>query len=188
MEPSRKSGCWKLAVGGALLIVIVAGLLIFGLVRWFTGQDELVMDDRGRIRIEANDLPDFDPLQPGETITRNRYLVAMLDDTKTELARQTFRDHAHGAPTEWRMMLADVSESGVGLTAELFVELIIDYGITHRGSSKSSRLEVDAEFDPDQRDRLLGLRRGEPVTVAGTLSLEGDQPRILGAKIKPDDP
>jgi hypothetical protein len=184
MGENVKSGCWKLAAGGALLVVIVVGLLVFGLIRWFAAEDDLVMDERGKIRIEAEDLPEFEPLKPGETVTRNRYLVAMLDETRTDLARQAFRERADGAPTEWRMILADISETDAGPVASLFV----DYEIIHTMSSQSSRLEVTAAFDPARRDALLELRRGEPVTVAGTLSLDGAAPRILDARIVAEEP
>ena len=205
MEKKKKmSGCGIAALIGGLLIIGVIVLAVFGFYWMFSARkmevEEKVamaqsaairdsaiasLDEDGRLLYDESDWPVFEPLKPGDAVSRDHYLISTIDTTATELARENFRERADGAPVAWTMKLEDVS-SGPG--AELVADFVITYGIRHRGGGGSySQLNVTAVFGEEERESLLKLRRGNWVTVNGTLSLSGRQPRILDANIvKPD--
>lgn len=201
MEKKKKmSGCAVAAlIGGAVILALIA-LVVFVFYGFFrvkkvesahkVEQAQLVaardrgiatMTEDGRLYFDESDLPTFEPLEPGDAVSRDQFLISMVDSTATALARENFRKQADGAPVEWTMKLKDVGGSGVvGLVADFEIA----YGIRQFGGGEMySQLHVEAQFDEDQRTSLLKLRRGEWVTVNGTLSLGGSQPRITDAKV-----
>lgn len=203
MQPKKKmSGCGVAALIGSAVILGCIALVVFVFYGFFkirkvesaekvamaqsaAVRDSAIasMDEDGRLLYDESDWPVFEPLQPGDAVSRDHYLISTIDKTATELARESFRQRADGAPVEWKMKLSDV-RSGSG--DELVAEFTISYGIRHvNGGGSYSQLKVVAVFDEDQRESLLKLRRGNWVTVNGKLSLTGNQPRIMDAKVVP---
>jgi len=207
MQKKKKvSGCGVAAIIGAAVILGVITLVVFGFYWLFSARKMEVkekvamaqsaavrdsaiasMDEDGRLVYDESDWPVFEPLKPGDAVSRDQFLISTIDDTATELARESFRERADGAPVAWMMKLSDVRAATDG---ELVADFLISYGIRNRGGGGSySQLKVVAIFDEDQRESLLNLRRGNWVTVNGTLSLTAKQPRILDANIViPDVP
>lgn len=201
MEKKKKmSGCAIAALIGAAVLLGGIALVAFVLFGYLNARKtesmqkmELAqlaaerdmgiatMAEDGRLFFDEADLPEFEPLKPGDAVSRDQFLISTVDSTSTALARENFRQQADGAPVEWSMKLMDVSSAQVG---SLVADFEIAYGIRRFGGTEMySQLQVEAEFDKSQRDALLRLRRGHWVTVNGTLSLAGGKPRIVKAKV-----
>lgn len=131
------------------------------------------------LELDESDWESLTPLGEGEPVSVKQFVLMMEDPRATELARETFRQRADGAQATWRMSLQDVwSEDGT-----LGASLSVPYALKRGFSTSMSSLSVRAEFGPDQRDALIGLRQGDPVTVTGTLDLSDDRTWIREARV-----
>lgn len=197
MEKKTKVGC--LTAAGVVAVVALLGLLAaFVGVRWAGTKAKEVIEKERLEQLEAqraaeaellamqpltvdqSDAESFAPLEPGESVTIERFLISMGDAGATELAKQDFREKADGAPVEWRLRLVNVLESGQGIMAEMQLPYKV---VEESDGSHTSVLQVKGLFLDDSRDELLKLRRDQWMRVGGKLSLDESGVQILDARV-----
>lgn len=137
----------------------------------------------GRLEFDESDWQSLVPLEEDQAVSLKQFILTMDDPRSTELARETFRERADGAPVTWSMTLNGVKEEGGLLVADLDVPYATRKAAGPGTTTTYGELNVRAEFDPSQRDALIKLRRGDPVTVQGRLALDGRSVRIVEAEV-----
>ncbi len=202
MEKKGNSGCRIVALifGG---IVVLFLIVVLGIYWMLTARSAEVKEmafahetraqsefERARsaaeqgiqmMELTSSDLDSLEPLQDGDAVSARHFILMMEDPKSTELARETFARRAHGAAVRWDMELEEVwGDEGDGRIGAM---LRVPYSFNEGNVTRTSSLSVRAEFEESQRDLLIGLRRGDPVTVAGVLDLEGDRMRIVRAEV-----
>ena len=134
----------------------------------------------GPVVFQSGDLPRFPPHKSGQPVSREQYLTIMMDESATELARTTFRKSANESWVNWLLKADDIAERN-GKTIGKFS---LPYQIQHGGGFRGSSLYVTVEFDDNDSDRLLQVRRGDWVHVEGELNFDKDSTLIKRASIK----
>jgi hypothetical protein len=206
MEKKGNSGCRiaALIVGG---IVLVFALVVGGLFWMLSARNAEAFEHAkqvqlrqeeamqtmsvsssggagpGRLQFDESDWRELVPLKEDEAVSLKQFILTIDDPRATELARETFRERADGAPVTWSMTLASVKEEGGLLVADLDAPYAISKTTGSSGTTTYGELSVQAEFDSSQRDALIKLRRGDSVTVQGRLALDGRRVRIVEAVV-----
>lgn len=134
--------------------------------------------DRGTIVLRASDIPEL-TYREGETLTAEKFVAAMCDERATDLMRETFHKAAEGAPVSWRLRAENVAEQ----SGKLVGRFEIPWKIQFNDYTKGSGTILNCEFTEKSRDALLKVRRGDWVTVEGTLSFESGRPEIKNATL-----
>ncbi|MGE9270447.1 MAG: hypothetical protein ACQKBU_06560 [Verrucomicrobiales bacterium] len=197
-KKGKMSGCGFATLIGALLIFGAFALVVFVFYGLWSHSDssreghsdEALMAkdheagfstvEEGRLIFDESHWPVFPPLEEGEAVSRDRFLISMIDRSATELARETFLERADGALVEWSLKLVNLRKSGGSLEGTFE----IGYGL-RRGSARSfNQLQIEVIFAADQHDELLRLRKGDWVTIQGELSLpDRGNPVIRKARV-----
>ena len=202
MDKQGNSGCRiaALIVGG---IVLLFALVVGGLV-WMLSSKRVDMEETartahaeevqamesavggigaGRLEFDESDWESLVPLKEDQAVSLKQFILTIDDPRSTELARETFRERANGASVNWMMKLNSVKEEGGLLVADLEVPYATSKSVGSSTTTTYGDLEARAEFDPSQRDALIKLRQGDPVTVQGRLALDGGRVRIVEAMV-----
>lgn len=134
----------------------------------------------GEVMVFADaDRPTLTVPAPGEPVTLRIFAAFTVDDTATDLAKDSFRKAADKTHVSWRMRLQQLSDQ----TGELRGDFEVPWEIRHGGGSSRSSFRIRATFDEAGRAALLTLRRGDWVTVEGQLNLRDGEVRIENAMV-----
>ena len=204
MNESKTAGCSVLtilAVLGAIAVAVVAlAAVLYTRARTVNQQQDHKArvekiafasaggDERRGVTLSADAVGRYSPAEFGAGLTREHFVAIMSDGRATALARQAFAERANGQVVRWLLKAAEVRAASD--PDRLEAELQLPYRIkTGPNGWTGSSLVIRAEFPPDQRDRLLGIRREDWATVEGRLQLDGANIRLLDARVvMPGDP
>lgn len=193
MEQKKSSGCLV-----ALLVVIalvVVGVVVVGSLAFksFRVGRELVANEvaehraaaertaeDGTLELSDGAMPDYASYQPGLPLTREILVAWAVDQRATTLARGSFREKAEGAAVVLRLHARDVVEEGGRVRGRFYVPYRVKYGSNR---SEQGTVDLSCEFAPAAKDDLLAIRRDDPVTIEGRLTLKGDEPALLDARL-----
>jgi len=126
-------------------------------------------------------IPPSRKYQEGEALTRELFVAFTMDGDATMLARQNFESIAKGAPLTWLLKVHELTESGDQIAGQMEIPYLISSpGDSSRSLSSAS---VTCRFFASQKEDLLKVRKGEWLTVSGTLTLKGNDYRILNPSI-----
>lgn len=193
MSEKKSSGCAVALLVGILLVVvgtILVGSLVFKTFR--AGKEVVAAEiaehraeaartaEDGIIELSGDAMPEYASFQPGRPLTREMLVAWSVDERATTLAREAFRQKAEGVPVTLRLRARDVVAEGDRIRGGFYVPYRVKYD-EHR--SKAGAVELVCEFVPAAKDDLLAIRRDEAVTIEGRLSLKGDQPALLDARL-----
>jgi hypothetical protein len=193
MSEKKSSGCVVALLVGILLVVVgtvLVGSLVFNAFR--SGREVVAAEiaehraeaartaEDGTLELSDNAMPEYASFQPGRPLTREMLVAWAVDERATTLAREPFREKAEGAAVTLRLRARDVVAEGDRIRGGFYVPYRVKYD-EHR--SKAGAVEVACEFAPAVKGDLLALRRDEAVTIEGRLSLKGDQPLLLDARL-----
>ena len=115
----------------------------------------------------------------GQPVTLEQYVAYLNDDRATKLARESFRQAADQARVRWLLRNRDIS----GRDGRLYGEFEVPWRILHDHGSSGGSVHMACAFVETSREDLMGLRRGDWVTVDGTLVFDGERARINEARI-----
>jgi hypothetical protein len=193
MSEKKSSGCAVALLVGILLVVVgtmLAGSLVFKTFR--AGKEAVASEiaehraeaartaEDGTLELSGDAMPEYASFQPGRPLTREMLVAWAVDERATTLAREAFREKAEGSPVTLRLRARDVVAEGDRIRGGFYVPYRVKYG-EHR--SDTGAVELSCEFVPAVKDELLAIRRDEAVTIEGRLSLKGDQPVLLDARL-----
>ena len=136
--------------------------------------------EEGALVLQRDELRKLPAPTAGEEITREHVLSYFIDQDATDLSREAFREVGEGAAVSWLLQTDNISDrNGV-----LHARFSLPWQLREHNSTTSSTIHLDAEFGEESRADLIKLRRGDWVTVAGTLSFEsGNTVVIKGARL-----
>jgi hypothetical protein len=138
-------------------------------------------DHENQVTFSTDALPRYEKYQQGEALTRELFVAFTLDDDTTMLARQNFETIAEGAPVTWLLKVHELREA----SDQIFGQMEIPYLIVSPGDSSRSwsSVSVTCAFAASEKENLLIVRKGEWLTVSGTLTLQNNDYRILNPTI-----
>lgn len=188
MEKAKRSGCWFPVILG---VVILAGLMAVPLLWFFrsastrkAAEQEHMReafreasgnaDERGSVTLTPESIASYSAADSVTGLTREHFVAMVADNNTTALARETFAKRANGQVVRWLLRISDVSEQSE--SPRLIADFELPYRIMNgpHGWTGSS-IGIRAEFPEGERERLLKLRRGDWVTVEGSLRLNDTQ-------------
>ena len=193
-EEKKSNGCLKAAIIVGVLVVVGGVAMVMVPAMWFRAVKVEEHEERARaleaqqaiadrtVTFQRGAIPKFPPHKAGEEVKREQFVALMVDDLATELARKEFQRTADGATVRWLVETGDIFDSD-GVVHGHFV---LPYEIVSGNSMSGSAVNLNCEFLPESKDALLGIRRGDWVTVEGTLSFDGREAKITEAKIVTD--
>lgn len=194
-EEKKGNGCLKAAIIVGVLVVVGGAAMVVVPALWFRAaqqeqrtEEQRAMEARKMltdrtVSFQRGAIPKFPPHREGEEVTREQFVALMVDDLATELARNEFQRTADGATVRWLLETREI-QGGNGVIQGQFV---LPYEIVSGNSMSGSAVSVRCEFAPASKDALLAVRRGDWVTVEGTLSFDGRDAKIMEAKIVEDN-
>ena len=139
--------------------------------------------EEGALVLQRDEFRKLPAPAAGEEITREHVLSYFIDQDATDLSREAFREVGEGASVSWLLQTDNISDrNGI-----LHARFSLPWELREHNSTSSSAIHLDAEFGEESRADLIKLRRGDWVTVAGTLSFErGNTAVIKGARLVGD--
>jgi|GEM_PF-3588036 len=202
MNERKSNGCAIAAGVSALLVLMALAILVFGI----RGCVSVVHDARHEARMEAreareharavgvepedgvilfdDELPRPEPHRKGAPLARESWLAWSLDDRATQYAREAFREAADGSPVDWMLRTEEVFQSGGAEPRGMFgLPVRVERREGNSTRVESRTITVDVEFGSAKRERLMSVRKGDWVRVAGRLSVRGEELRIVDARI-----
>lgn len=197
MNESKTAGCSVFTILGVLLVIavgVIALLLAFCSVRQRSVRHHPASpvsptlafsstsgDEQETVTLTPEVLGRWSPADVAGGLTREQFVAMMSDSKATELARKAFVERANGQVVRWLLKAVEVREAAEGgLTADFQLPYRIQ---THPNSWTGSALTIQAEFAPEQRERLIEVRREDWTTVEGRLELDGGNVRLRDARV-----
>jgi len=196
MSEKKTSGCVVAAVIGLVLLVGGGALVAIFIYRGAVAGKELVSAkiekhraEADRIKAEAaaqlvelkeGELPDYSTYQAGQPLSREMFLAWRSDVQATTLVRDTFREKAEGADVTWTLRAGDLRQEGDRITGSFY----LPYALRNSGDqlTRPGVESVRCEFTAGERESLLNIRRDQPATIRGKLSLKTGETLLLDAR------
>lgn len=204
MSDRKRSGCAVAAVIGLVVVVGVVALVFvfsFKAVRhgkqaaedhWsrIEAREEVRMADQesrvaAAVQLKEGELADYSGYRAGDPLSRELFLSWRLDQGATTLAKEVFEKNAEGAEVEWELQAGDLVSSGDGIAGDFYLPYL---KADAKSRSRQSGVEpVTCHFAEGIRDSLLGIRRGEAVTLRGRFSLVNGRVVLKDARLATED-
>ena len=193
----KSSGCVVAAIIGAVVLVGVGVLVATFVYRGVVAGKEMVSAQLEKHRAEADrakaeaaaaqmvelkegQLPDYATYQSGQPLSREMFIAWRSDADATTLVRDTFREKVEGADVTWTLRAGDLRQDGDRITGSFYLPYALQ---TAGGNLTQPGVEsVRCEFAAGERESLLTIRRDQPATIRGKLSLKTGETLLLDAR------